>query len=97
MAQLRALYARQNKVSSKDSFLLAKPLEEWQQTAAKTIIHWCHQVEKSLRKQKIIDANELLATQRPIYEYFIQMDSPAEEANDGISRGSEDSPKQMES
>ncbi len=84
-------------MSSKDRFLFAKPLEEWQQMSAKTILCWYQQVKKLLRKQKIIDANELLAAHRPIYEYFVQMDLAIKEANNGLSHGIEDSPNHIES
>ncbi len=97
LSQLQSLYNRQHEVSQQDKLLLTKPLQEWKQTASKTIVNWCMQVKKSLRKQKIVDAKVILAAHHPIYEYFPQLDPLDKGTNDGLSLKSEESTNEIES
>ncbi len=96
MERLWALYRRQHEASQHDSCLFTRPLEDWQQSSAKTITAWCVQVKKSLRKRQIVEANALLAKHRPIYEYFLQRDPPGAKANPGLTPGTGNSPNQTE-
>ncbi len=81
--RLRLLYQRQNEFSAQDQFLFSRSLDEWSHVSSKTISHWCNQMEKSLRKIVRIEANRLLSSHRPIYDYFPPVESPGAVANYG--------------
>ena len=56
-----------------------------------------HTSKKLLRKWVIVDAKAVLADQRPINEYFPQMDPPGNGTNTGPSPGNGDITNQIDS